>query len=449
MAYDPKTYLQQALKSGFQDIYAPASNIDDSPRYEGSEARFGDVVVRPLTELVGQTEQDIGTPQEVGHAVSVPLTGKYEGYFRNDIYDNQGNFLRTTISEPDKDKYGLKSLAQLGLTAASLGGLGPVASTVAKGIGALQSKNPLALLSAVTGLPGADKILPTMPSAVSDVLKYAGQAKDISQALKGDPNAIFRTIVGADKAFGAPSGKAASAGYGGADPGYFDPDAETAPLPDWALDPYKDDITTQFTPGSDEVYEDIESLLARYENQGFADTPSSDLSQSIEVTGRRDNLDIDPWLQPFVDPEPRMFTVSEGKPEQIEVTGKRQPTPDVSIPDWDILPDVYTPRSIRDVGNVTKVSPDEPLDGTKIIEPDLSVGLTPAVVSPAPKPATPGKAPTPSPAPKAADKGMDLSALFALLGAMGGQQPTQAPSPYQTARIDTESPFGLMYGMRG
>ena len=455
MAYDPKSFLDQALKTGFQAVYSqPASaETGEAPQYQGDVATFGNVQVRPLMELVGQSGQDIGTSVPTGHMVSVPLTGEYEGYFRNDIYDNDGNFVKTTVSEPDTDKYGLKSLAQLGLTAASLGGFGPVASTLAKGIGAIQSKNPLALLSAVTGLPGADKILPTMPSAVSDVLKYAGQAKDVSQALKGDPSAIFRTIVGAGKAGVLPKGVTGDIDLSGNDAieGFFDPggegyvDPNAGNLPSWALDPYKDTTPTSFTLGSDDVYEDIESLLARYENQGFTDQPSGTTDQTLEITGRRDDLNIDPWLQPFVDPE-RRVNVLEDQPARVEITGKREGT---IIPDWDILPDAITaPRSILDIGTVTKVGPDEKLEGTEIKEPDLVTGLTPAKVDTTKTDTkTTTKTDTKPATPKS---GMDLSVLFALLGDMGGQgQDRQTPAQVNVARGTPESPYGLMYDLRG
>ena len=457
MAYNPKAYLDQALKTGFESIYSQPSSLEtgESPQYQGDVATFGDVQVRPLMELIGASGQDTGTPQQSGHMVSVPLTGQYQGYFRNDIYDNDGNFVKTTVSEPDTDKYGLKSLAQLGLTAASLGGFGPVASTLAKGIGAIQSKNPLALLSAVTGLPGADKILPAMPSAVSDVLKYAGQAKDVSQALKGDPNAIFRTIVGADKAGALPKGITGDIDLSGNDAtegffapggeGYVEPDAGS--LPDWALDPYKADTPTFKLP-TDEDYEELESILLRYPEQqaSAAAEPKTSMPPQEMARFLEANIDdpgtIDTLMQDYF---PELYR------QTIDVTGTL-PKKDVIIPDWDVLPPaVEPPKSIRDVGNVTKISPDEKLEGTDITEPDLTTGLPKAVVTPAPKPADQGRAPTsgptPSPAPKAEDKKTDLSALFALLGAMGGQQPTQAPAPYQTARIDAESPFGLMYGL--
>jgi hypothetical protein len=490
MAYDPKSYLNQALKTGFQPVYGgPQSSEDTNPVYQGDVATFGNVEVRPLMEFTGQTEQDIGTPQQSGHMVSAPLSGKYEGYYRHDIYDNDGNFLRTTISEPTKSS-GLTDLVNFALTAASFGGFGPVAQGISsayrgiqaaksgdwlsaaasilpnvglvpgvdKGLAdtlktvggyaktasalekAIESKDVLGLLGAASDIPG----VPQVPSDITDVLKGVGQANRIREAVKNDNfQALFNEIVGASKAGGGP-GKGFFPGYetpgeipegffdvGG--PGYMEPDA--GDLPDWALDPYKDETAASFTPGSDEVYEDIESLLARYDNQGFADTAPGDLSESIEVTGRRDNLDIDPWLQPFVDTDPRMFTVTEGEPQTITVTGTL-PKKDVIIPDWDFMeePD-------RTPGSPTDTTPQPPT-------PTPTPAPTPAP-APAPTPApTSAPTPAPTPAPKTAP-GMDLSALFALLGAMGGQQPSQAPAPYQTARIDTESPFGLMYGLRG
>ena len=233
MAYDPKSFLDRALKEGFESVYSqPASaETGEAPQYQGDVATFGDVQVRPLSEPVyegtGDAAYQVGSTPS-GHMVSVPLTGKYEGYFRNDIYDNDGNFIKTTISEPDNDKYGIKALAQLGLTAASFGGLGPLASTLAKGYSAIQSKNPLALLTAATGMPGAENVLPTMPTAINDVLKYAGQASDIAKAVKGDPSAIFKTIVGAAKSGDLPKGLIGDVDLSGADAieGFFAPGGE-------------------------------------------------------------------------------------------------------------------------------------------------------------------------------------------------------------------------------
>jgi len=506
MAYDPKSFLDQALKTGFESIYSQPSSLEtgEAPQYQGDVATFGNVQVRPLYDPVyegtGDAAYQVGTTP-TGHMVSKPLTGQYEGYFLNHLYDNEGNFTGTSISEPDNDKYGLKSLAQMGLMAASFGGLGPAASAAANayrgvqalksgdvlsaaasilpgagyipGVGkeladtlktvggyaktgsaiqkAIENKDIFGALGAVSDIPGVPKV----PGEITDILKGVGQANRVREAIRNeDPYAIFKELVGASKT-GVPFSKLADVTGEDAIEGFFDPggegyvDPNAGNLPDWALDPYKDTTATSFTPGSDDVYEDIESLLARYENQGFTDQPSGAIDQTLEITGRRDDLNIDPWLQPFVDPE-RRVNVSEDQPAQIEITGKREGT---IIPDWDILPDAITaPRSIRDVGNVTKVSPDEKLEGTEVKEPDLVTGLTPAKVDTTKtdtktttktdtktdtKPATPGS-------------GMDLSALFALLGAMGGQgQDRQAPAQANVARGTPESPFGLMYNLRG
>lgn len=442
MAYDPKAFLTRALKEGFQPQYAgPQTSEDTNLTYLGDLATIDGVQVRPMT--IGGTEE----APEFGHIVSAPLTGKYEGYYRNDIFDDKGNFLRTTISEPGTS--GLTDLAKFALNAATFGGFGPAVTAAARGISALQAKNAPALLSAISGLPG----VPAMPSAVSDVLKYAGQAKDLKKAIEGDPNAIFRTIVGAAKSGVLPKGVVGDIDLSGSDAieGFFDPggegyaEPEASGLPAWALDPYKDDTPT-FRPPSEEDYEELESILLRYPEQQLPQVePKTTMSPNDMAKFLEANIDdpgtIDTLMQDYF---PELYA------QRIETTAKRQPTPEVIIPDWDILPDVITtPRSIRDVGNVTKVSPDEPLEGTTITEPDLSVGLPPAVTAPAPKPATPGKAPTPSPAPKAESKDPNMAWLAALVGMLGQQQPTQAPAPQQVARIDAESPFGLMYGMRG
>lgn len=284
--------------------------------------------------------------------------------------------------------------------------------------------------------------LKDVPAPVKNAVLSAASAgilgKDIDKAVV---NSFMRDMMRNVKT--PVSGKSASAGYGGADPGYFDPDAETSPLPDWALDPYKDETKPgEYYAGLDKIideWDEADIIPDTYDTAPRTTMSPNDMAKFLEA-----NIDdpgtVDQLMQDYF---PDLYR------QTIDVTGTL-PKNDVIIPDWDVLPPaVEPPKSIRDIGNVTKVSPDEKLEGTEITEPDLTVGLPPAVASPAPKPATPGKAPTPSPAPKAADKGMDLTALFALLGAMSGQQPTQAPSPYQTARIDAESPFGLMYGMRG
>jgi len=106
------------------------------------------------------------------------------------------------------------------------------------------------------------------------------------------------------------------------------------------------------------------------------------------------------------------------------------------------LPTVIpTPRSIRDVGTVTKIQPGEKLEGTTITEPDLSKNL-PRV--PGGEKTTPGKKATPG---KTADKkGLDLDALAFLLGAMN-----QRPEQEEEYRLANIQPLGydLMYGLRG
>jgi hypothetical protein len=78
-------------------------------------------------------------------------------------------------------------------------------------------------------------------------------------------------------------------------------------------------------------------------------------------------------------------------PQTIDVTGTKE----------------TSPRSIRDIGTVTKIGPDEKLDIPTIPVPDLSVGLQPAV---------PGAKPGAKPATE--QKGTDWAKLFALLSAM-------------------------------
>lgn len=308
---------------------------------------------------------------------------------------------------------------------------------------AAQSGDWRQVLNAASQIPGIDA---NIPKELKTLSSYASQADAFQRAAKGDLSAL----IGLAKSSGAlPTSKLADVTGEDAIEGFFAPGGEgydtTQEDIDSILARYKDTPSTSFTPGSDDVYEDIESLLARYENQGFADQPTGATDQTLEITGRRDDLSIDPWLQPFVDTE-RRVNVTEGEPQTIEVTGKREGT---IIPDWDILPDaITTPRSIRDIGTVTKVSPDEKLEGTEIKEPDLVTGLTPAKVDTTKtdtttttktdtKPATPGS-------------GMDLSALFALLGAMGGQgQDRQTPAQVNVARGTPESPYGLMYDLRG
>lgn len=394
MAYDPKSYLDQALKTGFQSVYSQPSSLEtgEAPQYQGDVATFGNVQVRPLSEAVyegtGDAAYQVGTTP-AGHMVSVPLTGKYEGYFRNDIYDTSGNFLRTTLTEPNKDPYGLRDLAQMGLMAASFGALGPLgklASQGISGISALQSGDPLRILGAVANVPGVDSAI---PAELKSLAGYASKAGSLKSALEGDPSAIFRELVNLDKS-GVPFSKLADITGEDAIEGFFAPGGEgydAPPIPPMELN--------QFLEANVEDPATVEALMRQYYPDLFP------LDQSITVTGTR-------------------------------------ATPPAN--------------SIRDIGNVTRVSPDEKLDIPDISVPDLAAGLTP-VKGGAPKPKLPGvKLPTPGtrPTTPGAKSGTGSDALLAaLFGAMGSQEQDRQPAMPNVARGTPESPFGLMYDLRG
>lgn len=443
MAYDPKSYLDKALKEGFTPFYSQPASLEtgEAPQYQGDMATFGDIIVRPTTELTGQTEQDIGTARQTGYAVDSPLTGKYQGWTRSDVYDNDGKFVTTAYTPPDKDKYGLKGLAQIGMMAASFGGLGPLAKALSQGIGALQSKNPMALLSAATGVTGTNFV----PSAVSDVMKYAGQANQVGKALKGDMGSIFNLITGAASGnMSLPKGLAGNVDLSASDAieglfepggeGYVDPTA--GELPSWALDPYKDETPTFKLP-TDEDYEELESIWLRYpEQKELVTEPKTSMSPQEMSRFLEANIDdpviVDGLMQEYF---PDLYRQS------INVTG--------TLPNQE---SITAPRSIRDIGTVTTISPDEALEGTTIEEPDLSVGLpsVPATKTGGTKAGgTGGTKSGGSKDTKDSGSGLDLGPLFGIMGALANQQqPMRTASP-NVARIDTESPFGLMYGLRG
>ena len=81
---------------------------------------FNPANAEPIYELMGQTEQNAGTPTLVGYRVSTPLGN---GLFRNDIYDVSGNFQRTTTSS-GKEDYGVPDLLKLAATAVGANALG-------------------------------------------------------------------------------------------------------------------------------------------------------------------------------------------------------------------------------------------------------------------------------------------------------------------------------------
>ena len=498
MAYDPKSYLDQALKTGFQSVYSQPSSAEtgEAPQYQGDVATFGNVQVRPLYDPVyegtGDAAYQVGTTP-TGHMVSKPLTGQYEGYFLNHLYDNEGNFTGTSISEPDNDKYGLKGLAQMGLMAASFGGLGPIASAAAnayKGVQALKSGDVLSaaasILPGVGYIPGVGKELadtlktvggyaktgsaiqkaienkdifgalgavsdipgvPKVPGEITDILKGVGQANRVREAIRNeDPYAIFKEIVGASKT-GVPFSKLADVTGKDAIEGFFDPggegyvDPNAGNLPDWALDPYK----TETKPG--EYYAGLDKIIDEWDEADiipdtYDTTPKTSMSPQEMARFLEANIDdpgtIDTLMQDYF---PELYRQS------IDVTGtlpKKDFTPE------DLLPG--TGRSTSDqyteVPDRTPGSPTDTTPGTVLLDDDRTVATTPGTdKTTKTDTTTTTKTDTKPATPKS---GMDLSALFALLGAMGGQgQDRQTPAQVNVARGTPESPFGLMYDLRG
>ena len=100
--------IQQALRAGFGSGSNPL-------------ARINGLEVSPYMEMTGQSEQDIGTPQQMGYTVSNPLGGTT---YRTDVVDMSGNLLRSNVHDAGADKYGLKDLAKLAAFAVGANGIG-------------------------------------------------------------------------------------------------------------------------------------------------------------------------------------------------------------------------------------------------------------------------------------------------------------------------------------
>lgn len=452
MAYDPKSYLEQALKTGFQQAYVPPTSPESGDgTYDAPVATFGDVQVRPLMELFGQSEQDIGTPQQTGYAVSRPLK---DGYFENSIFDNEGKFLRKTISEPAESWW--EGPLQLALTAAPfVGGPLATAANVYKGVQAAKSgdilgaassllpgaaqipgldpefasslktaggyaktasgiekaiegKDVLALLEATSGIPGAPKV----PPELTDVLKGVGQVKRGYEAIeRGDPYALFKEIVGYSKSgekSKTPSASETTGGYGGAETsGFYDPDIE-AGLMYYGSDP------------SQEKYAEEDRLLGKYPAPVTQPEPKTAM----------DPMELNRFLEANIDDPGTIETLmQEYYPDlyrqTIGVTGTKA-APDAT----------YKPPSIRDIGTVTKIAPGEKLEGTEIKEPDLAAGLKPAV--------TGGTKTATKPAAPAAQDDW-LRRLAFLLGA--NRPEDEEEQPYQLANVPKYE--DLAYGFSG
>jgi hypothetical protein len=131
-----------------------------------------------------------------------------------------------------------------------------------------------------------------------------------------------------------------------------------------------------------------------------------------------DPMELNRFLEANIDdPATIAELLDQYYPQTIGVTGTKE----------------TTPRSIRDIGNVTKIAPGEKLEGTEIKEPDLAAGLKPAV--------TGGTKPG---ATKPASSGPNLDSLMKALMLMQ-RRPQEQKEQYQLANMpDYED---LMYGL--
>lgn len=307
---------------------------------------------------------------------------------------------------------------------------------------AAKSKDPMQLLNA---LSQTKEFGGEIPKDLKTIGGYIGKAGQVSRAIKGDPSAILGLATGAASGkMSLPKGFAGNVDMSASDAiegffgpggeGYVDPTAGN--LPSWALDPYKDETPTFKLP-TDEDYEELESIWLRYpEQKDFVTEPKTSMSPYEMSRFLEANIDdpviIDGLMQEYF---PDLYRQS------INVTG--------TLPDQE---PITVPRSIRDIGTVTTISPDEVLEGTTIEEPDLSVGLpgVPATKTGGTKAGgTGGTKAGGSKDTKDSGSGLDLGPLLGIMGALANQQqPMRTASP-NVARINTESPFGLMYGLRG
>jgi len=108
----------------YQDIIAQALRAGFKP-YAGNPSQMQALVngleVSPYMEMMGQSEQDMGTPQQMGYTVGTPLGGTR---YRADVVDMDGNLLRSNIVDAGSDKYGLGDMAKLAAFALGANALG-------------------------------------------------------------------------------------------------------------------------------------------------------------------------------------------------------------------------------------------------------------------------------------------------------------------------------------
>ena len=355
--------------------------------------------------------------------------------FAADIGKSVGDVAGKTVGEAAKGAISgaARSAVGAGITGGNIGDAllsGAIGGGVNAAVGNTLSVLPKELRGPVTaavsaGLLGKD---PTQAA----IMSYAGSL------LKNVPNPFVKGFAGnvdlsasdAIEGFTDPGGE-----------GYVDPTAGN--LPSWALDPYGTSSDAYYgSDPSQEKYADEDRLLGKYPAPPQIDEPKTSMSPQEMSRFLEANIDdpviVDGLMQEYF---PDLYRQS------INVTG--------TLPNQE---PITAPRSIRDIGTVTTISPDEVLEGTTIEEPDLSVGLpsvsatkTGSTGSTGGSKAggTGGTKSGGSKDTKDSGSGLDLGALFGIMGALANQQqPMRTASP-NVARIDTESPFGLMYGLRG
>lgn len=351
-----------------------------------------------------------------GYTTAVKPTGADK--FDLAVLDPSGKeLMRQSFDESGKD-FALQAALMIG----GSGVLGPTGKLLSKGIGALASKDPVAILSALGSVPGASNYIPPELSKIAD---YANKAASIGQAIKsGNPVSILTSAIGSGA---LPKGFAGELDL--SEPiqeGFFDPGGPGYMPPDVAAFPedfgYVGDVSdvTEFLP-AEEVIRERNSLEDRYGQSAYTLDPKTSMSPVEMSQFLEANIDdpgtIETLMQDYF---PELYT------QRIETTATRGDTG-------------TAPRSIRDVGNVTQIQPGEKLDGTTVVEPDLSKNLPGAQVD---KKTTPGKQATPA---KTTDKkGPGIDALLAALAAMN-----QRPEKEEEQQAGADMPFydDLMYGL--
>lgn len=302
---------------------------------------------------------------------------------------------------------------------------------------AAKSKDPMQLLNALSQTPEFGGKIPQELKTIGD---YASKAGALQRASKGDIGALIGLAKGEAKS----GGKGYLPGYESSEEiseGFFAPGGEGYDASQDENDYIQSLINSEaalppdveeFLPAQEVIRERI-SLEDRYPapEGTVTDTSSSEpADKTFDITANLPGLNEDFTLEDLLpgtgSSTQRTVNVSEDKPAQIEITGRRE------VPDYtqDLFPPI-DPRSIRDIGYVTKIAPGEKLEGTDIKEPDLSVGLPTANV---------GKK-------TEAKTGMSTQDLMRLLLAMQGQSPEQE----EDYRLFAGQPLGyeLMYGLRG